>query len=100
MPTLPELTLQLSRDLSANHQNCLRQLAELESGRMTALQALPGTAAILADASEERMEAALTRDRTLQQVDLDRRCSAQIQDRPCVAVEASVLPQKLRSSGR
>jgi hypothetical protein len=71
MPTLPELTLQLSRDLSTNHQNCLRQLAELESSRMTTLQALPGTAAILKDAAEERMDAALTRDRTLQQVDLD-----------------------------
>jgi hypothetical protein len=38
---------------------------------MTALEALPGTAAILKDADEERVDAALTRDRTLQQVDLD-----------------------------
>lgn len=71
MPTLSELTLQLSRDLSSNHQNCLRQLEQLESSRVTALQALPGTAGILEDASEERLDAALTRDRTLQQIDLD-----------------------------
>jgi hypothetical protein len=71
MPTLPELTLQLSRDLSLNHQNCLRQLEQLEASRMTALQGLPGTAAILQEASEDRLEAALTRDRTLEQIDLD-----------------------------
>lgn len=63
MPTLPELTLQLSRDLSTNHQNCLRQLAQLETNQMTALQALPSTAGILENSAEERMEAALTRDR-------------------------------------
>jgi hypothetical protein len=71
MSTLAELTLQLSRDLSSNHQHCLRQLEQLEASRMSAFQALPGTARILEDAREERMEAALTRDRTLQQIDLD-----------------------------
>jgi hypothetical protein len=71
MATLPELTLQLSRDLSANHQHCLRQLEELESSRMTVLRALPRTAAILEDANEERLDASLTRDRTLQQIDVE-----------------------------
>jgi hypothetical protein len=71
MSTLPELTLQLSRDLSANHQSCLRQLEQLETSRMTALQALPGTAAILEEAHEERLDASLTRDRTLQQIDVE-----------------------------
>jgi hypothetical protein len=71
MPSLSQLTLQLSRDLSANHQACLAELERLEAGRTAALDALPGTAAVMNRAREDRADAADTRDRTLHQIDVE-----------------------------
>ena len=66
--TLKELTLQLSRDLSTHHKDCLLRMEHVEAERTGALQALPGAAAVLAAATRARADAAVTRESTLFQI--------------------------------
>jgi hypothetical protein len=71
MPTLSELTLQLSRDLSTNHQDCIRQLDELERDRMSALESVADASAVLKAARKAAVDAAVVRDDALVQIDIE-----------------------------
>jgi colicin import membrane protein len=81
MATLQELTLRLSRDLSAHHQDCLRHLSRLEIERGAALGRLPGASRIVRDHATALAEAEEAREKTVGRAQLelenaDRKASA------------------------
>lgn len=71
MPTLAELTLKLSRDLSTNHRECRDALDRLERDRSDALAALPQATDALKTWRKAVLEAEVDRDDALAKADLD-----------------------------
>jgi hypothetical protein len=73
MPTLAELTLTLSQDITRNEHERAAALAALDGERLKALAALPGAAALLRRHAEAIVAAQAERDETLLDVEADRR---------------------------
>jgi hypothetical protein len=71
MPTLQDLTLKLSRDLSTHHRQCLERLDRLERERTAALRGLRGAASIVRDFEKAKADAAATREKTLAKAQAD-----------------------------
>lgn len=71
MPTLSDLTLKLSRDLSTNHRECRDALDRLERERTETLKALPAAAEALKAWRKAILEAEIDRDDALAKADLD-----------------------------
>ncbi len=73
MPTLAELTLTLSQDITRNEHERAAALAALDGERLKALSAIPGAAALLRRHAEAIVAAQAERDETLLDVEADRR---------------------------
>jgi hypothetical protein len=71
MPTLAELTLTLSQDITRNEHERAAALAALDADRLTALAALPGAAVPLRRHSDAIVGAQAERDETLLDVEAD-----------------------------
>jgi hypothetical protein len=73
MPTLAELTLQLSRDITRNEHERARALAAVDDARLQALTALPGATVPLRRHAEALAKAQADRDETLLDIEADLR---------------------------
>jgi hypothetical protein len=73
MPTLAELTLQLSQDITKNEHDRMATLAALEVERVRALRALPGSASILAAQDDAIRSAERDHEDTLADIGADLR---------------------------
>jgi hypothetical protein len=73
MPTLAELTLQLSRDITRNEKDRALAVAALEGARGTALAALPGAGVAIRRHAEAIVDARADRDETLLDIEADLR---------------------------
>lgn len=73
MPTLAELTLTLSQDITRNEHERTAALAALDGERIRALAALPGAEAPMRRQAEAIAKAQAERDETLLDVEADRR---------------------------
>jgi hypothetical protein len=73
MPTLAELTLQLSQDITRNEHERAAALAALDGDRLKALAALPGAAVLLKRQADAIVAAQAERDETILDVEADLR---------------------------
>lgn len=71
MPTLQELTLKMSRDLSANQQARDAELERLEQERLTALRALAGSTPVLQQFNRAQANAESVRQDSLAEIDAE-----------------------------